>query len=62
MIEDGVIGINGKPYRIIEEPCLLCDGTGKAQKLSGFHEEEDCPLCDGTGLHFKWEELRQGGE
>jgi DnaJ-class molecular chaperone len=62
VLDEGIIGINGEPYRIEGEPCGLCDGTGKAQKLSGFSPDEDCPLCDGTGLHIKWvkvQELRQ---
>ena len=59
MLGEGIIGINGEPYRIEGEPCGLCDGTGKAQKLSGFSPDEDCPLCDGTGLHIKWVKVQE---
>jgi hypothetical protein len=54
MSNEGIIGINGEPYRIVEEPCFLCDGTKKAPKSWGFDGEEECPLCEGTGLHIKW--------
>lgn len=57
MIDADIIGINGVPYRIIEESCGMCDGKGTAHKLSGFREDEECPLCEGTGLHIKWEKV-----
>lgn len=38
-----------------DEPCHLCNGSGKIQ-VKGKHtcaeEEEECPICDGKGnLH-----------
>jgi DnaJ-class molecular chaperone len=62
MMDEHIIGINGKSYCIEEEPCNMCDGTGKAQKLSGFRDDEDCPFCDGTGIHIRWIPLRQQQE
>ncbi|MCK9593435.1 MAG: hypothetical protein M0Q91_15625 [Methanoregula sp.] len=49
-----LIGIGDALYSIHEEKCHMCDGTGKAQKLSGFKETDDCIFCEGTGIRIIW--------